>query len=112
MPHFGIHNVRVSVRSAAPVIEPFDRPDEIRLAARNRPADAATRIGFRLENAGKGSLGIFDPASGRLLRTLLRGELLSPTARKSRNGSSPSRWYQADFGIFASGRELARADVF
>jgi hypothetical protein len=58
-------------------ITPVDRPDEIRIAAENKPADNATKIGFELTADGKVSLGVFDRSSGRLVRTLLRGESVS-----------------------------------
>ena len=77
MPHFGIDNVRVSVRSTAPVIDPVDRPDEIRLASKNRPADNSTKISFDSKTVGRVSLGVFHRKSERLVRTLLRGERLA-----------------------------------
>lgn len=77
MPRFGIDNVRVSVRSTAPMISPADRPEEDRLATKSKPAERSTEIRFELKNAGRASLGVFDRASGQLVRTLLQGEQLS-----------------------------------
>lgn len=65
-----------SGQSAKFAINPVDRADEIRLASKNKPAGKATKIEFKLTSAGKVSLGVFDKASGRLVRTLLRGERL------------------------------------
>jgi len=61
---------------AGPLINPVDLPDEVRLASKNKPADKATKIQFELKARGRTSLGVFDKASGRLMRTLLRGEKL------------------------------------
>lgn len=76
MPHFGIDNVRISVRSTAPTIELVDHPDEIAAAARNTPNPTSTTIEFQPPPNRKHSLGIFNKSTGRLVRTLLRGEQL------------------------------------
>lgn len=74
MPHFGIDNVEVSVRSTAPTIVLKDRPEEVRLASKDRPTGRGTRIDFEVTSPGRTSVGIFDQASGRLVRTLWNGE--------------------------------------
>ena len=77
MPEFGIDNVRVSVRSTAPTIIPKDDPNEMRLAKHAPQELMGTQIPFELNAAGKVSLGIYDKATGRLVRTLLRGDRFS-----------------------------------
>ncbi len=74
MPHFGIDNIEVSVRSTAPTIIPTDRPSEIRLANARPPKAPRTELEFEVASPGTTSLGVFDRASGRLLRTLWSGE--------------------------------------
>ena len=64
-------------QSAGLAIDPVDRGDDVRLASKNKPASNSTKIEFKLKVAGRASLGVFDRASGRLVRTLLRGERLS-----------------------------------
>ena len=76
MPAFAIDNVRVSVRSTAPVITPIDRPADIRLAKRDKPEPHGAKITFNLKSAERVSLGVFDQKTGRLIRTLLRAEKL------------------------------------
>jgi len=76
MPPFGVDNVRVSVRSTAPVIVPTDCPDEVRLAVGQPRTDSDIAINFAIENPGRVSLGIFERKSDRLIRTLLSGDRL------------------------------------
>ncbi|MDP6545734.1 MAG: FlgD immunoglobulin-like domain containing protein [Phycisphaerae bacterium] len=73
----------VSGQSAKLAIDPVDRGDEIKLASKNEPASKAAKIEFKLTSAGRVSLGVFDKASGRLVRTLLRGERLPAGAHRA-----------------------------
>ena len=77
MPHFGIDNVEVSVRSTAPTIVPKDRREEITLAEREQPIERGSRIDFEIPFAGRTSVGAFDRTTGRLVRTLWSGEQVS-----------------------------------
>lgn len=76
MPHFGIDNVVVSVRSTAPTIDPVDRAEDMRAAKAVPLAESGSLIEFDAPAAGRTSLAIFDRSSGRLIRTLLSGEAL------------------------------------
>jgi hypothetical protein len=53
-----------------------DRPEDIRVAAKNRLVDRSAVIEFHLTDEGRTSLGIFERTSGALIRTLLSGERL------------------------------------
>ncbi|MHC4878883.1 MAG: hypothetical protein ACYTGL_20730, partial [Planctomycetota bacterium] len=81
MPPFGVDNVRVSVRSTAPVIVPADRPEEIRLASSLPRRNSDVAIDFSIEQPGRVSLGIFERNSDRLIRTLLVGDRLKAGKR-------------------------------
>ena len=78
MPHFAIDNVEVSIRSTAPVITPVDRREDVRFAEAHPPRNRGIAIGFDVPVKGRTSIGVFQRGSGRLVRTLLRGERLSP----------------------------------
>lgn len=82
MPHFGIDNVVVSVRSTAPVITPVDRPQDRLFALNNPPTMRGSLINFEVLSQGRTSVGIFSRNTGRLIRTLLQGERL-PAGRHS-----------------------------
>ena len=56
MPHFGIDNVEVSVRSTAPTIVPKDWREEITLAEREQPIERGSRIDFEIPFAGRTSV--------------------------------------------------------
>ena len=101
MPHFGIDNVRVSVRSTAPTIDPVDRPAEIQLAAKTPPPAAPATIEFEAADVSRHSVGIFDRKTGQLVRTLVRGESLEPgrhrigwDGRDNRGQSVPAGEYE------------------
>ena len=77
MPPFGIDNIRVSVRSTLPTIQPLDRPLDRRRAQKTPPRAHATSFAFNLSRAERLSLGIFNPRTGQLVRTLRRREPLA-----------------------------------
>jgi hypothetical protein len=78
MPHFGIDNVEVSIRSTAPTIIPIDRPEDIEAVDRQPQRRQGEQISFDVTSSGRTSLGIFDRNTGQLVRTLLSGEKLDP----------------------------------
>lgn len=51
LPHFGVDNVRVSVRSTAPTIDLVDRPEDIRLSTKTPPRPAPMVIRFEAAEA-------------------------------------------------------------
>lgn len=100
MPHFGIDNVRVSVRSTAPTIDPIDRPEDIRLAKAKPIVDRSTQIRFQASDAERHSVGIFDRRTGRLVRTLLSGESLESGTRRLRWDGLDNRGQQVPAGDY------------
>ena len=77
MPEFGVDNIRIEVRATLPTISPVDSKEEIASAGKPAPGRSSP-IRFQVKTAGRTSVGVFDPATGRLVRTLLSGERLSP----------------------------------
>ena len=76
MPHFGIDNVEVLVRSTVPTITAVDRPDEVVTMREQAHTEHGRRVDFDVPWEGRTSVGVFDIGSGRLVRTLLTGERL------------------------------------
>lgn len=69
MPPFGIDNVRVAVRSTIPTINLKERV----AASPGNKQQVGVVVPFSAPDAERHSVGIFDAASGRLVRTLLAG---------------------------------------
>ena len=86
MPHFGVDNVRVSVRSIAPIIQLVDREQDIQAAKNRRETANESIIPLRSKVDRRHSLAIYDRATGRLVRTLLSGEHVAPNQVVSWDG--------------------------
>lgn len=66
----------VSSSDTPETIEPVDRAADIGFFEAHRPQPSGVRVEFNVPTRGRTSLGIFDRASGRLVRTLLSGDWL------------------------------------